>query len=73
MLEDGLMLTSLFQHFEWEDPMISDACSAVVPYGSCYRGTAPKSVVFPGAIGRNPKLDKLTALCVAITGRWKGG
>lgn len=26
-------------------------------------------MVFPGAIGRNPKLEKLTALCVAITGR----
>ncbi len=51
--------------------MISDASSAVVLFssGSSYRGTAPKSVVFPGAIGRKPKLEKLTALCVAITGR----
>ena len=33
------------------------------------QGTAPKSVVFgPGAVGRKPKLDKVTALSVAMTG-----
>lgn len=56
----------------WHHHHHSPSLAALTKMGArseLIQGTAPKSVVFgPGAVGRNPKLDKVTALSVAMTG-----